>query len=395
MTDANPQDPNGEKPEEEQPRLGYKVIAPEPKNPDDELAQEALLYPFRAETEAKAQEAAAEAPIQRPSFRAVWVERLRKFAESPTRVYAAAGVGFGVLIGVVLAVVLWSTGSPDGRYDLGWVTSEASGLKGHLFVEWDKQLDYRLRIEPADALRQAGFALAVAHSPSPLSVQIHLLNPEGFVLCSREIALKYDARDAVGAAANLPANEARRMMEDTARNAELTEAGDELAAAQQAERELGKDVFQNQVDADGQIAAVQAQGPIPCSAKAYEHAVSWSFSTDFPSLATQDELLVRQREARAEAERLSAGAHGRKAPKSAIKLLPFSIEGDDAIVTFDPARGIIQTRGGKTFNSYQTTASADSAWQDYPVSIHYKCDRSSSCTLMHAGLGALRARLIR
>jgi hypothetical protein len=325
----------------------------------------------------------------------VWVERLRKFAESPTRVYAAAGVGIGVLLGIILAVVFWSMGSPDGRYDLGWVTSDASGLKGHLFVEWDKQLDYRLRIEPADADRQAGFALAIAHSPSPLSVQIHLLNSEGFVLCSREIVLKFDVRDAVGVAANHPAYGAGRAEEDTASNAQRTQAGDELAAAQEAEWEMGKDVFQNQIGTDGEIEAVHAQGSIPCSAKAYEHAVGWSFSTAFPSLAVQDELLARQREARSEAARLSAEAHRRKAPKSAIKLLPFSIEGDDAIVTFDPARGVIQTRGGKTFNFNQTTASADPAWQDYPVSIHYKCDRGSSCTLMHAGLGGLRARLIR
>jgi hypothetical protein len=395
MTDANLEDPNGEKPEGEEPRLGYKVIAPEPKNHDDELAQEALLYPFRAEMETKAQEAAAEPPIQRPTFRAVWGERIRKFAESPMRVYAASGVGIGVLLGIVLVVVFWSMGSPDGRYDLGWVTSDASGLKGHLLVEWDKQLDYRLRIEPSDANRQAGFALTVAHSPSPLSVQIHLLNSEGFVLCSREIVLNYDAREAVGAAANHAGSGAGRAEENTPSNAQLTQASDALAAAQEAERELGKDVFQNQIGADGEIEAVYAQGSIPCSAKAYEHAVGWSFSTDFPSLAGQDELLALQKEAWAKAARLSAEAHRRKAPKSAIKLLPFSIEGDDAIVAFDPTHGVIQTRGEKTFFFNKTIANADPAWQDYPVSIHYKCDRSSSCTLMHAGLGAMRARLIR
>ena len=88
-------------------------------------------------------------------------------------------------------------GPPNGRYDLGSVTSSAAGLKGHLFIEWDKKLNYRLTIEPGDPDRQAAFALAVAHSPRPLSVEIHMQDSEGFALCSKEILLKYDARNAL------------------------------------------------------------------------------------------------------------------------------------------------------------------------------------------------------
>jgi hypothetical protein len=191
-------------------------------------------------------------------------------------------------------------------------------------------------------------------------------------LCSTEIVLKYDARNGSASAASAP---------DT----------------QEAARELGKDVFQNQIGPDGQIAAINAQGETPCSAKDYENTSTWSFTSNFPSLAEQDELLKRQEKAQANTERPSAQASAtrkRMVAKAAVKLLPFSIEGDDAIVEFDASNGIVETRWRKSFFVDKTSgAAADSRWQDFPVSIHYKCDRSSDCILVHSGLGALRARL--
>jgi hypothetical protein len=74
--------------------------------------------------------------------------------------------------------------------------------------------------------------------------------------------------------------------------------------------------------------------------------------------------------------------------------LPFSIEGDDAVVDFDLSRGVIQTRGRKMFLvDKASAASANSSWQDYPVLIHYRCDQTASCTLTQPGVGVLRARL--
>jgi hypothetical protein len=81
-------------------------------------------------------------------------------------------------------------------------------------------------------------------------------------------------------------------------------------------------------------------------------------------------------------------------PKPTLKLLPFALEGDDAIVELDASRGFIETSGRKIFFFDKTGGQgADPKWQEYPVSIHYKCDRISNCTLTHAGLGALRAKL--
>jgi hypothetical protein len=71
-----------------------------------------------------------------------------------------------------------------------------------------------------------------------------------------------------------------------------------------------------------------------------------------------------------------------------------TIEGDDAIVEYDASRGVIETSAGKIFLFDKSSADGnDSRWQDYPVSVHYKCDQNSSCTLKHAGIDALRVRL--
>jgi hypothetical protein len=250
-------------------------------------------------------------------------------------------------------------------------------LKGQLFVEWDKKVEYRLSLEPDDADHKAGFAFAVANSPRPLSVGIQLKNSQGFELCAKEIVLKYDA--------------GKVSTDPSAQGIDFASL-----AAQEAARESGKDVFQNQIGADGQIAAIDAQGGIPCSKKAYENATSWGFTPNFPSLAEQDQLLKHQTELQAdEARAASQTTVARKRIPAAV-LLHFSMEGDDVIDEFDVSRRVIETRGHKTFLLDKTSGTAaNPGWQDYPVSIHYRCDQSSSCVLMHSGLGALRARLRR
>lgn len=72
----------------------------------------------------------------------------------------------------------------------------------------------------------------------------------------------------------------------------------------------------------------------------------------------------------------------------------FAIEGDDELVGYDPSRGIIQTSARKTFlvNTKALTGN-NSAWQDWPANIHYKCDLNSSCTLTRRGASVLYAQL--
>jgi hypothetical protein len=251
-------------------------------------------------------------------------------------------------------------------------------------------------MEPDDPGRQAAFAAAVANSPHPLSVEIHLQDPEGFVLCSKEILLKYDAGSAIEIAP--PSPETPNSKTDAAADASPQPAQGTVPAQAddpEAAREKGKDLFKNQSGSDGQITAIGAQGSIPCTARAYAKATSWSFSPSFPTIAEQDRLLERQ-QALANGGHLSTDAAGRKKAvvKAPQKLLAFSIEGDDAIVDFDASRGIIETSSGKVFFIDRAGGTAsDPRWQDYPVEIHYRCDRGSECTLMHAGAGALHVRL--
>jgi hypothetical protein len=370
MRDANIEDPDGKNIEEEHlPANTYKIIEPPPESLDDRpTATSQYIYP-EVNVEAKVQEPARKPPTPQPLSPESLTERMRKFAENPTKFYAAIGAGLGVLLAVIFATVFLFTGNPEGRYDLGPVTSSATGLKGHLYINWEKTLHYRLTFETSDPDQQAGFALAVINPPRPLSIEIQLQDAQGFILCSKEIVLRYDIQPP--AASN---------------SAQLND--------QEQKREQGKEIFQNQITPKGQVVALNAQGEIPCSAKAYENTAQWSFTSNFPSLAEQDEALKRPQEMRASAAQRAA-AHKATA-KAAEKLLPFSIEGDDAIVEFDVNRGVIETSGRKTFFLDKTSMrSADPVWQEYPVNIHFRCDQSANCTLMHAGAGALRVRLKR
>jgi hypothetical protein len=396
---AGLQDPSGKKKEEKQlPLNTYKIIESEPAKPAEDLAVVEEPTPIDVSTGTEEKNATNKPPISRPPFFKPWIERIRKFAQEPTKVYATTGVCLGILVGVVIATYLWHLENPEGPFDLGSSSSSAVGLRGHLYTKWDKKLQYRLAIDPAEQEQQAGFALAIANSPRPLSIAIQLQDDKGFVLCSKEILLKFDARNAAALAAPTPDSQANNTAAGTILNEQL-EQGIDLAQleAQEPARELDKDIFQNQFGKDGQIAAIYAQGEIPCSAKAYEKTFSWSFSSNFPSLAEQDELLKREKETKANAARLAAAALAaprKRIPKPAIKLSPFSLEGDDAIVELDASRGFIETSGRKIFFFDKTGGQgADSKWQEYPVSIHYKCDRISNCTLTHSGLGALRTKL--
>jgi hypothetical protein len=398
------------------PFSSYRVIGEEPKTHVPDLveleapiaiyasaaspAQDTAAAPAQNTAAAPAQDTAAALPASTPPTSAPLAgesltERLRRFAKNPTRLIATIAAVFGVLLAVVLVALLLFTSKPEGHYDLGSAASSAAGLQGRLYLQWEKTLRYRLSLEASDPAQRAGFALAVVAPPRPLSVQIHLQNAQGFVLCSREIVLKYvpheDADTSPAQTGDQPGKElVNRLWKSQA---------DEQANAQEAEREQGKDLFQNQTGADGQVASLYAQGEIPCSQDAYQKAVAWSFTSNFPAPAEQDELLKRQQEERKPLDPHAAqtlAVRQRRAAKAAAKLLPFSIEGDDAIVDFDIAQGVIATRGGRSFFIDEGPATAaDSRWQDYPVNIHYRCERNTSCELMHSGLGGLRVRLKR
>jgi len=268
---------------------GYRVIgaAPEPSNGQPEELELPVFHAEPPVEEVKvpaaktptarvpaAQAPAAKAPVPLPFLNEAWKERLRKFAENPVRVYAAAGIGLGILFGIFAVAIISHLEGDEGRYDRGVAHSSAAGLKGHLFVEWDKKVKYRLTIEPEDAERQAGFALAVSSSPRPLSVNVHLQDSQGFELCSGNVLLKFDARSAEALTATASQSSAVKADPAAAPTDQSAQSTDYAKLdAQEAAREKDQDLFQNQTGPDGVISAIAAQGAIPCSKRAYQKAV--------------------------------------------------------------------------------------------------------------------------
>jgi len=396
-TKADREEARDENGEEKPEPLGYSIIEPTPEPPSD-FAKFDLRLPPSASTAATAKPPNGNPATLPQSAYPTPSGPVQQSAPNPIKIYLLAGVGLGLLFGCIFAFFSWRMSSQEGPYDLGPVTSSAVGLRGHLYIRWDKKLEYRLSFGPSAPEQQAGFALAVAHSPQPLSISIHLQDAQGFVLCSREVVLKYTGGDAPAPGASNPDAAAGSANAENLAGGEQSHGMQDLLAAQEAERELGKEVFKNEIGSDGQITGINAQGEIPCSEKAYANTSSWSFTSNFPPIAEQDEQGKHEEAAQGSDEHTSAKA-GTRRKIAAIPppvLLPFSVEGDDAIVDFDLSSGVIETRDNKTFFAGKSIGmSLDSRWLDYPVNIHYRCDQSSTCTLTHAGAGALRARLKR
>lgn len=177
-----------------------------------------------------------------------------------------------------------------GPKDLGSAAFDAAGLTGRLTADWNDKATYQLAIEPANPAQQAGFSLAVAGSPKPLSVSFQLMDAKGAVLCGQEAIVRFSPSR--GATAQTG-------------SAELTQL-----EAQEAVRERGHDIFENEIGDEGEIAGINAKGAMPCSMQAFASAKSWSFSADFPSVAEQAELLKQ--------------VHPATAPKSAHSAKPGS-----------------------------------------------------------------------
>src|ERR1035438_9906012 len=146
MRDANIEDPEGKNIDEAtQLHLNtYKIIEQSPESLDDKLTAAGLFIYPDVNAEAKAEQPASKPPTPQPPSHESLTERMQRFADNPTRFYAMIGAGLGVLLVVIFAAVNLLPGSPEGRYDLGPVTSSATGLKGHLYINWEKTLHYQI-----------------------------------------------------------------------------------------------------------------------------------------------------------------------------------------------------------------------------------------------------------
>lgn len=371
--------------------------------------------------------AAAPAPVQKAAVKkpvakqaAPPVQKQQRAVRQPvedeqpertsTKMYVALGAGLGVLTALaVVAFVLLPGKSNDTTYDMGSVTSTSNGLKGHLITNWGDRLDYKLTLEPSDPGQVDAFATTISNPPQAIQVNLQLKDVSGTVLCQSPILLKYDPLKSIpnvitrGPAPTMPKSRKAAAAEEMAQNqAEIEQSLNRARlVGQELSRETGKDIFQTVTGDDGQVASLAAQGTLPCTKKQYQNAASWSFVTNFPSILQQagpqnsdsnDDTATFG----GEPARNSQFSERRVARKAPLPNSHFSVEEDDALVGYQAATGIAETRAGKSFlvEKRDLVASALKG-VEFPIPIHYRCDQLGACALAGLNNGIQRAWLER
>jgi hypothetical protein len=298
---------------------------------------------------------------------------------------------FGVLVLAMGALVMLTQKNPDkpktpiDSDDLGAGIANASGLRGHLVTRWQNKAQYMLKIEPLDPRENDGFAAVSANPPGPIYINIRLLDSSGFALCGKEIVLHYDPARSSRVSSPAPKNK------DEAENlAILRQADLERVTAQEKSREIGNDTFQNVLGSDGAVEGLWAQGDLPCSPDQYKRFDYWDLSTNFPTLAEQDQLLGRHHTSgSAESDQGNSQHASGRAPRSKAPPKPqsaFYMEGDDRATAFEPGRNLLTIGPGKSFTVVRTVDVATAAaWADDSSLVHYTCDQHAACSLRRAG----------
>ena len=394
-------DPKGEETEYQGPVSSYAVVQTKESPSDVRFVAAEADATDEENADGDKQTVAGKAPAARSAANRKISPADERAAASRTKLYAAVGVGLGILAAGIGAFFI-HTPKADGSFDFGSVTANANGLKGHLITNWGDQLDYKLTVEPSDGLQQAAFQNAVANPPHPLSIDIQLKDAKGQVLCDHPVLLKFDPMKNNARATTEPGPKGKKFDEVSADREQVTVAlNNARLVGQELSREHGKDLFQNKVGTDGEIESISAQGTMPCTKQQYVTTNSWALTSNFPII-------------------VPAGSHGSgsgldgdlsayggspdKSKDTSItpaKLkrkvaLPapshFSIEEDDAVVGFQPVTGIIETRAGKAFQMEKKDMVASAlTGAELPLTIHYRCDQFGACALAGVGSGIQRA----
>jgi len=290
------------------------------------------------------------------------------FEQNKTLLVAVAVGAAVVLIMVLVAWVVMRKDEPTAYIDLGSSNITASGLQGRLVARWLGSAAYELRIDPISTTELAGFSAVVDDPPHPLSVTIRF-KAASSIVCQKQILLPFNQRPL---------------------------ADPDHPETILPQKTFDGDTVQNVITTSGKIAEIVVSGPVNCPEKDYKLLQGWDFSSNFPLIAEQDDWLRRLETALAAERRRLAEERARALiPKSIPLAAP--IEGDDIIVSDNPSRGTVMTSTGKTFYlGRDVLRAAPTGWQVFPVSIHFRCDTRSFCTLTHYGTSTyLSARLVR
>jgi hypothetical protein len=248
----------------------------------------------------------------------------------------------------------------------------------------DKKAQYQLKVEPIDPRANAGFALVTGTPTQPISINVRVLDSSGFALCGKEILLPFDPA-ALQQNPKLPKNKAEADKILAAR-----EADTQRMRVQERQREGGRDVFQTIAGSDGNIEALWAQGTLPCSPEQYKKFDYWDLTSNFPTLAQQQDLLDQKtKKDKLDLAELRAYEQKRKAVAAKKTALGFYIEGTDRITSYEPARAMLNAGPGRSFFIDRKSDQAIVAqWAADSSLIQYKCDQHAVCALRHAGNAA-------
>lgn len=278
----------------------------------------------------------------------------------------AAAVLVCVLL-MVLAIPMLLKPKPPALYnDMGNRRFDPAGLGGRLIALWEGSAAYQLSIDPLEPQQLEGFRAVAADPPYPLSVVIRLKDAAGLVACQKEILLPtpQTAGDTGQAKVLLPG------------------------------KTPGDDTVQYVAGEDDKIVEIDVAGPLSCPADAYRRFAGWDFTTNFPTLADQDDWLRHEDALEARRRPHAAGA-GRILAQ--VQHLPAPIEGDDVIVGDNPSRGTVETGAGRVFFIAKNGAGNRAPeWQIFPAAIHFRCDKNGLCILSRANARTtLQARLMK
>lgn len=339
------------------PVSSYKIVS----NAQADKARNDELYAFRAAVAAAEPEPGAQPakPAPPPLLRMVMLGAI-----------ALAGIALLVLVFFAFpSLPTLTKQKPPALYiDLGNRRFDPAGLNGRLIVRWQDKAGYEFYLDPVDQ-QDAGDFQAIAENPShPLSVVIRLLDASGVVACEKEIDFPGPTQPG-----SRPDPTQMLMPKTTA----------------------GGDTISGQAGADGQIAEINATGPLPCPLKAYQQIAAWDFAANFPTTADQEKEAREGTAGRsATGSRSSRFASGWRLSTVHFQHLSAAIEGDDVIVGDNPARGTVDTNSGHEFLVGDGARSSE--WQIFPSAIHFRCEKTGICTLSrYSSHAILQARLVR